>query len=64
MTSLMTPVEQRLFLAQAFHGEVAHDEAERCTFERGLQVGRVQEALMAFGGFGRARVLRQALDHA
>ena len=35
-------------------GEIAHDEAERGLLQRAGDADRMQKALLAFGGFGRA----------
>ena len=45
-------VQKRFLLAQPFLGEIAHDEGERRTLECCLNIGRMQETLAAFGGFG------------
>src|SRR4029077_18851591 len=55
-------LQQVLFFLQAGVGEIAHDEAERGFLQCAGDADRMQKALLAFGGLGRAGILRQAID--
>ncbi len=55
-------LKQGLLLPQSLIGEVAHNETQRGLLKRAGDGDRMQKALLAFGGFRRTGIFRQAID--
>src|SRR5436190_19464583 len=54
--------QQPPFLLPSLVAEIAHDETDRGFLQRASDADRMQKTVLAFGGFGRAVILRKSID--